>query len=155
MIKEMMDDLRVALLSEFDKNFERKGFFTEKWPETKRHNSRGALMLRTGALRNSLVARVEGSRIVFTSSVPYAQIHNEGGTIAVTAAMKRYFWAMYIKSGKKDEMYKAMALKKVGSAITIPRRPFIGPHPALNKTIEAVVARRLKKLIEEGLKSKP
>jgi len=35
---------------------------------------------------------------VFSSSLPYASIHNEGGTVVVTAKMKRFFWSKYYKA---------------------------------------------------------
>ncbi|WP_318546328.1 phage virion morphogenesis protein [Flavobacterium columnare] len=82
----------------FDRNFERKAFFNQKWPTTSMRNRRGSLMMRTGALRRSIRSNVQGSQIVWKSSLPYAAIHNEGGEIIVTEKMKKFFWAMYYKS---------------------------------------------------------
>lgn len=41
-------DVKVELAEEFDRNFERKGFFNQKWKNTKLVNSRGSLMSRSG-----------------------------------------------------------------------------------------------------------
>ena len=42
------------------------------------------------------VSVTDHDSVVFSSSVPYAAIHNEGGTITVTRKMKRYFWYRYM-----------------------------------------------------------
>ena len=136
--KFFIDDLRVELMDEFDRNFERKAFFNQPWAKEKYPNKRGSLLMRSGALRRSLKASSTNSSIIFSSSVPYAVLQNEGGVLTVTAKMKRYFWAMYYKTsgassktpkGKamsmEASMWKAMALKKVGSKIKIEQRQFI------------------------------
>ena len=169
-LRNILSDLRVELSEEFDRNFERKSFFGVPWAPTKRSITRGSLMLRTGALRQSIAGRVSSTGIVFTSSLPYAAIHNEGGTLTVTPAMKRFFWAMYYKAsgavpkkkdgtsskGKKAEAlnteaayYKNMALMKVGSKITIPQRQFLGHHPQIDSIIEKIVDENVRELETE------
>lgn len=158
-INNILSDLRVELLDEFDKNFQRKSFFGRSWPKGRMPNKRGSMMMRSGALRKGNQAQVVGSSIRFTNSQPYAALHNEGGTIAVTPQMKKFFWAMYYKfsgaasgSGGKQqrslneeaEMWKRLALKKVGSQITIEQRQFIGFHPELRTHIERVFNHHLK-----------
>lgn len=158
-IHNFITDLRVELMEEFDRNFERKAFFDHPWPPTKYPNKRGSLMMRTGALRRSLRASSNDHSITFSSSLPYASIHNEGGEITVTEKMKRFFWAMYYKSSgavqktSKGEprasqrnksmvaeagFWKAMALKKVGSKITIDQRQFIGHHRQVDICVERI-----------------
>lgn len=55
--------------------------------------------------------------------MPYAELHNNGGSFKVTAKMKKFFWAKYyetsgIKTKKTAKMsieaqqWKALALKK-------------------------------------------
>ena len=159
-MRHFMTDLKVELLDVFDKNFERKGFFDRPWKETKFPNKRGSLMLRSGALRASLKGNVAGSTIVFSSSLPYARIQNEGGLITVTEKMKKFFWAMFYKSvgaaavnAKTGKMrntarnrslateagyWRGLALKKVGSKIKIEARPFVGSHPHVGRIIAKV-----------------
>jgi phage gpG-like protein len=137
--KQILEDVAVELTDEFDRNFARKAFFTKRWRRAKMINRRGSLMLRTAQLRRSIQSRVHSNSITWTSSVPYAEIHNEGGEITVTAKMKKYFWAMYMREGKtgiEAEQYKAMALKPVGSKMKIEERRFIGDHPEVRKAIE-------------------
>ena len=153
----ILRDLRVELADEFDRNFERKAFFDQPWPSTKMHNRRGSLMLRSGYLRRSLRSNISGNEIRFTSSAIFAKIQNNGGNIRVTGKMKRFFWAMFYKTSKKGKtgdrivtpeaaMWKAMALKPVGTVITIPARPFIGNHPRVDASVVRVFESNLKDL---------
>lgn len=156
-LRQTLTDIKVKLEGEFKQNFERKAFFNEKWNPTKHHNPRGSLMMRTGNLRASIQSKIQGNSIVFSSSMPYASIHNQGGEIIVTPKMKKYFWAMYqqtagAKAKKKNgdfrnnkqnrklsqqaQMYKALALKKVGEKIKIEKRQFIGNHPHVETIIK-------------------
>ena len=155
--KDCVKDIGVDLAEEFDRNFERKAFFDKAWDVAKR-NDRGSLLLRSGNLRRSIDKSWSNDKLQFTSSLPYATIHNSGGVIVVTAKMKKYFWAMHKQAlggqvyntktkgvrntaGNRKlndlaNFYKAMALKKVGSKITIKQRQYIGNHPEVNKAIE-------------------
>lgn len=94
--RRILNDIRVELGDEFDKNFERKGYFGKAWG--RRHSpvsggKSGELLVDSGALRRSIGSRIgaDGMRIRFFSDLAYAAIHNEGGEIVVTARMKRYF----------------------------------------------------------------
>lgn len=96
-LQQTLTDIKVKLEGEFKENFTRKAFFDEKWKIPKFPNSRGSMMLRSGNLRNSIISKIQGNSIVFSSSMPYADIHNNGGEIKVTPQMKKYFWAMFYK----------------------------------------------------------
>jgi phage gpG-like protein len=159
--KNIASDLRVELLDEFDQNFTRKAFFDKAWPEVMMPNRRGTLMMRSGALRRSIRAQSIPGGVGFSSSLPYAKIQNEGGTIKVTTKMKRFFWAMYYSIAGKTvfsikkkqaantkknkalsveaEYWKALALKKVGSKLTIKQRQFIGHHPQVDIAVRRVI----------------
>jgi phage gpG-like protein len=173
-LKNIINDLAVDLGDEFDQNFERKAFFDKKWPDTKWPNKKGTLMMRTGALRRSIKRPNQHSKgLIWSSSMPYASIHNQGGTIIVTAKMKKYFWAMYyqlskaikltakekvsksarnVKLSQQAQTYKALALQKIGSKMTIQKRQFIGDHPVVRQRIEHVVDSNIKELQNEIFK---
>lgn len=108
--------------------------------------------------------------IRFSSDLPYAAIHNDGGQITVTAKMKSYFWARYYEAtgkvsrttiGEKRktkkniilsseaDFYKAMALKKIGSKINIPQRQFIGDDPEVLKIINRIVNENIKQYFKQ------
>lgn len=161
-LKQTLTDIKVKLGEEFDRNFERKAFFDEKWQHTKLHNRIGSLMIRRGNLRNSINADIQGNKIIFSSSLPYASIHNEGGELTVTTKMKKYFWAKHIEAKNtkniiEAEQFKAMALKPIGSKIIIPKRQFIGNHPKVKEVVERAVNANLEELnkaIKQALSNK-
>ena len=154
-LQQALTDIKVKLEAEFKENFTRKAFFNEKWKNTKSPNSRGSLMLRTGNLRNSIRSELRGSSIVFSSSMPYANIHNNGGEISVTPQMRKFFWAMHLKTGQKDkktaeaERWKALALMKIGSKIKIEKRQFIGFHSETDKIIREIINHHLEEITKE------
>jgi phage gpG-like protein len=166
-VKKILTDIKVELVEEFDKNFERKSFFSQQWERKQRRNpgAKGETMMGTGALRRSIRATLAGNSIVFTSSLPYASILNEGGTITVTEKMKKFFWRKYYeksgavkykKNGKptnkselvnsEAEFWRAMALKKTGSKITIEARQFIGDAPEVHEIMKRVMDENLEEL---------
>ena len=77
---DILNDMRVELSEEFDRNFERKAFFSDKWKPRAYDYPKGSLLLVTGAMRRSTQGRVEGDGVRFSSALAYAAIHNEGGT---------------------------------------------------------------------------
>lgn len=124
-IRQSLKDIRVEAAEEFDRNFQREAFFSERWARRKfpDDNSRG-LLVQTGALRRSIrlsdtpsFAQIRQSSVLFQTSVPYARIHNEGGDIPVTARSKRYFWYRYLSIvGTSDGRFASqLQRKKSGS----------------------------------------
>ena len=165
--KKILTDLKVELTEEFDRNFERKSFFSKPWPQ-RIMEGRGSLLLQTGKLRRSIRAQVTNNSVSWSSSEQYAAIHNEGGTITVTAKMKRYFWAKFyelagkvrhkkdgstsrssMRLSKQAEFYRNLALMKVGSKIRIPQRQFLGDAPEVHACIERVCQNRCKDIETE------
>lgn len=162
---KILRDVRVEASQMFDRNFERESFFGEAW---RRRSSPvrgdGHVLISTGALRRSVMSRSDEDSITFYSTLPYAAIHNNGGVIKVTRKMKSFFWAMYYKAAggfkrRKDgslsrskrqerlsaeaEFWKAMALKKVGEGVTIPRRRFLGLSPELESAVTGIIERNI------------
>lgn len=160
-LKNVLSDVRADVSEEFDRNFERKGFFDKKWRGTNMPNQRGSLLMRSGKLRRSVQSRQNDNSVSWSSSLPYAKINNEGGEIEVTARMKSFFWAMFYKAsgaagkGNSDrskglsaeaQQWKNLALQKVGAKMKIEQRQFIGDHPIVRQRIEAVVEINMKEL---------
>lgn len=133
----LLTDIKVELYEEFDLNFGRKAFFTDKWKQRAFQYPRGSLMAVSNLLRRSIKAEVIRDGVRFTSSMPYASAHNEGIVITVTPQMKKFFWAKFMST--KQEMWKFLALKKVGSKIVLPERRFIGDGPDTQRLIETVI----------------
>lgn len=166
-IRLILQDIKVELGDEFDKNFERHGFFSEKWARRKSPlRPGGPILIDTGNLRRSVRSKVDTTSITFFSDLPYASIHNDGGEIKVTAKMKRYFWHRYYqaqgsfgrkKNGEKRndkrtrqltseaEFWQCMALMKVGQKIKIPRRRFLGTSPEVEQGVREIIEEELEK----------
>lgn len=131
---DILDDIRVDLTDEFDRNFERKGFFSEKWKPRLHNYPRGSLLLVTGALRRSIKSEVVEDGVRFTSAVPYASIHNEGlrGYKMVRA---------HTRKSKKGNDYTVKAHRR---KFNMPKRQFIGDGINTKKIIHEAIDRNLR-----------
>ena len=139
--KNILQDLRVELTDEFDRNFERKAFFGNRW-KPRRNEGKGSLLLVTGTLRRSIRSSVVGNGVRFSSQVPYATVHNEGGTIAqnVRAHQRR----------RHGKTYNVRAHQRRGN---MPQRQFIGDGPDTRRIIKSVIDDNLQKYNNELTKA--
>ncbi len=107
------------------------------------------------------------TRVRTGTDLPYAEIHNAGGEITVTPAMKKFWWAQYyqfagkVQSRKDGTISRAkgnllvnakaaycrnMALMKVGTKIRIPKRQFIGESHTLMDRLDAWLRGEIEKM---------
>lgn len=172
LVNNILRDVQVELRDEFDRNFSRQGFFGEQWARRKSPLAKAgsAILTGTGSLRRSITSRISGNSLTFSSDLPYAALHNEGGEIRVTPRMRRFFWAKYYaargsfgyrKDGRKRQnkrnaylteeaaFWRAMALKPVGSSIQMPRRQFLGTHPKLEQLVREIIEENVEQAIRE------
>ena len=172
LIDTMLARIQVDVAQALDRNFENQSFFGRAWQRRRSPLRQGRpTLIDTGSLRRSIKARRDTSQsITFSTSHPAAEIHNTGGQIRVTARMKRYFWHCYYACSdafgrRKDgslrrdkrtvrltteaEFWRAMALMKVGSTITIPQRQFIGISPEVEDIARRIVENTLERLGEK------
>ena len=98
LITNILSDLQKELGEEFDNNFQRGAFFSQTWPA--KRDGEPSNLQKTGKLRKSIESVITGNRLKFSSSEPYAAIHNEGGTITVTKQMNAFFWAKFKETGQ-------------------------------------------------------
>ncbi len=169
----------------FQENFRQGGFVNggiHKWPDSKRQSSGynnaasqyGPLLSSRRHLFSSIKYTPGDGSVTITNDLPYAAIHNQGGTIHVnvTPKMKRYAWAKYYEvsgkaknsDGKKRkrskatqaadnaqaDFWKRLALtKKTSMQIHIPQRQFIGESRELCEKINSRISQELKNLLEK------
>lgn len=125
-----------------------------KWPGRKAPGVGGdrRLLIKTSRLLRSIQERpgIHVARVV--ASAPYARLMHQGGSIAITPKMRKFFWAMYYKHGggrgrgnQTADFYKALALKK--GKITIPARPYMVTSASLVRNLEMMVGNDLKHMI--------
>ena len=146
LFQNLPQDIAVLAADEFDRNFERQSFFGNKWKPSeyvKRTRSGGKLLVKTGALRLSIAYKIIGARIEFSSRLPYAQIHNQGGVInhpGGTAYFKKKGETIWISNRKAaGKNYPRTKPHK----INIPQRQFVGEHPKLDKMIEEEIEQQI------------
>lgn len=167
----------------YQDNFRKGGFVNnglQKWPVTKRQRSGsksasakyGPLLSRRKHLFSSVKYVPGDYRVKVANEVPYAAIHNEGGTItahpAVTPKMRKMAWArvyaiagIKVKGKKKKKLpkelpeeakkWKRLALTKKGKLnikATIPQRRFLGESAELTKKINDKIELEVAKIIK-------
>lgn len=126
----ILEDMRVELADEFDKNFDRKAFFTEKWEKRAHDYPKGSLLMVTGTMRRSIKAAIKGSGVRFTSAVPYTTIHNEGGK--GTKQVRQH-----ARTSRKGKQYTVKAHTR---KFNMPQRQFIGDSKRTQEIIKGVIA---------------
>lgn len=142
---------RVESLKHFKDSFIKQGFNDsgfQPWKKSRHPFMGKRTLLNTNSLMNSIECTSQSvKRVLVETKKSYAETHNNGATITVTERMKKYFWWQYrihserVQRTKKGNVYKgkanqstnskaefckAMALRKVGSKIKIPKRQFMG-----------------------------
>ena len=55
LLHRILSDMRVELTEEFDRNFERKAFFTDKWKKRANPNAKGSLLIVTGTFTSLIM----------------------------------------------------------------------------------------------------
>jgi phage gpG-like protein len=128
-------------------------------------------LINRGRLRRGSYYRKAGkSRVELINNTTYAAIHNDGGTIQVTAKMRRFFWAMVYKywqkgvtydiatrslsNRKKDqkfgpeaEFWFKMAMAK---KIEIPKRPIFYDTPELPNRLDAYFLKAIENIFKQA-----
>lgn len=136
LMRNILSDMRVELADGFDKNFERKGFFGQKWPERKNLAARGSLMIVSARLRRGNRGRVRGQGVEFVNSMPYAAIHNEGGLYRESVRQHK---RRNKKTGKTHEVSAHTR------TMIMPRRRFVGDSPEVRTLIGEVITNNAKR----------
>jgi phage gpG-like protein len=119
-IRDMVTVMGNDAYNFFVDSFRKQGFKDEtliKWkPRKKRERSGRGILIKTGALKNSLKKVYVGSYSVrISSDLIYARVHNEG-----------------LRAGR-------------GAGFIMPKRQFIGNSRFLNRMIEKKIKRKLEK----------
>ena len=141
--KNIIADMRVELAEEFDKNFTRKAFFTNKWKKRRNPNALGSLLVVTGSLRRSIQAKETPDGVRFTSNQPYATLHNEGGKGSVTVRQ-------HTRKSKKGKSY---TVRQHNRAVNVPQRQFVGDGQDTQRIIKNVIDDNLEQYNQEIIKA--
>lgn len=131
----------------------------KKWQPRKsggKNSSKRAILVKSGRLRRSIRATsVTDRKIVIGTDVPYAQVHNEGGTGEISQNVRGHIRKEHsrkayttrngrnVPAGKVQQHNVRAFTRKI--KLNIPQRQFMGMSEALSKRIE----RAIKKDFEE------
>ena len=192
-IEEEVDDrlprkLGVLAVQHFKQNFRDSGFRNgglQPWKRSlrevsgdKRASSRyKTLTSARNHLMNSTESVIGKGYVSIVNSVPYANIHNDGGTvhqnIPISSDMRKFAWAMFFKSagirkGKKSKgatsqenlspealKWRGLALTKkstLSRSIKIPKRQFIGESQELTELVTNEIEQTIDK-VRNGISS--
>lgn len=162
----------IVAKNHFRQNFRDSGFMNNglhEWKETRRQEAgdpRKPLTSERDHLMSSIEAVGAPGLVTVVNPVPYARIHNEGGTIhshpTVTPEMRKMAWAKAysiagVRKGEplpKDlpeeaRKFRALALtkkEKLNIKIKMPRRQFIGESKELRVKINQIIINKLKEI---------
>lgn len=134
LLNNILSDMRVELTDEFDRNFVRKAFFTEKWAPRKK-DGKGSLLVVTGAMRRSIRSSISGHSVVYTSPYPYTDVHNRGGVY------NQKVKAHYRTNRKTGKTSRVSAHNR---RMAMPKRQFIGDRPEVKNIVKSIVDDNLK-----------
>ena len=123
----------------YKESFVTKSFAGKKWKETKKKVARGSLMVRTGALlstiRPSLVSPTKVTINAGNSRVPYAKVHNEGGTVNKRPRSETFQRKRNAKGKFSGGTVQGRGFTFAASSFKMPQRQFMGHSAQLNKRI--------------------
>ncbi|WP_271782212.1 phage virion morphogenesis protein [Aquimarina algiphila] len=136
-------------------NFSKERFARKNWADTSRQQwpkrqagrkSRGSVMVRSGRLKRSIrKLQVTSNYILIGSDVPYAQLHNEGGTIKKTVNIREH--QRRITRGRKGGRATVKNHKRKMN-LTVPKRQFIGESAVLTRRMERMLEKELKNALQ-------
>lgn len=112
------------------------------WLPAKWRKRRGSLLVDSGRLKRSIrVLKTTKTGVTVGTDVPYAQIHNEGGTINQTLNIKQH-------TRKRKGRTHTVKAHKRKRKFDIPKRQFIGESAILMRRIERYVEREIKEALK-------
>jgi phage gpG-like protein len=142
------------------RSFDRQGFFDESFKPwkplnskslSKRHQKKGrkALLL-TGRLKRSIrITYISDGIVAVGTDVPYAQLHNEGGTIRKNVLIKAHKRKVTRAFGKKLKQAKTSTIKahRRNMKLTVPQRQYLGQSKFFDKRITMQIEYKIKQAL--------
>lgn len=129
-------------------NFSKERFVQKNWLDSTREpweprkkRSRGSLMVKSGRLKRSIRKISDGHNFVLIGTdVPYAQLHNEGGTVDKISNVRSH------SRSRKGRTFNVVAHRRKMN-LTVPKRQFLGNSRILGRRIERQIARDIQEQI--------
>lgn len=153
-------------VNHFLDSFQNEAWEGQAWEQRKpnpfeRDKSKRNLLIKTTTLKRSIRRAESNERLVrVATNVPYAEIHNEGGTIVQTPTFKQRMFFSHAsdaffaqKNREQGNKFAAMSTAK-RLVIKIPKRQFMGDSPSLYRKLDGVVEKEFFTQIEAVLFNK-
>ncbi len=142
----------------YKESFRRQGYINknfERWNARKRGDKKRsgrAILTDTGTLRRSIRVVYKGrDYVVIGSNMPYAKIHNEGGTIHMPTRKRKIRFERskgrfrFAKKASKNVIAEAMTASKAYT-VDMPKRQFMGESQFLERRIEMRITHDLERM---------
>lgn len=152
-LKKMTNEAGIIAVNFSKERFRAKNWIDrsrESWQGRKR-KGRGSLLSQSGRLKRSIRKLAEGNYYVFIGTdVPYAQIHNEGGTINKTVSVRSHTRRISSRKRKttrgNGKPVKATARVRSHTRrmnLRIVKRQFMGESAVLTRRVERHMHKRV------------
>lgn len=132
-------------------NFRRQSFIDktkQKWkardPKSARDKGR-KILVDTSRLKDSIRTNVKGMRIEIFTTVPYAKLHNEGGTIKKPVRVRAHKRRQRI--GRKTRVIDVRSHERQMN-LKMPKRQFMGKSAYMDKRLELQIERYLDQIFK-------
>jgi phage gpG-like protein len=99
----------------------------------------GTPLVNSGRLRGSITGEVQGNTVVLGTNLPYAAIHNYGGTVQIPAITARNAQALRFTIGGTVLFRRSVK----AHAVTIPARPYMVLQEADTETMSQILLQHL------------
>lgn len=152
-------------VNHFEDSFQKHGFTDkgfDKWKERKKKRKgkkkkKRALLVKSGRLSRSLRLKTTDTEIRVSTAVPYAAIHNEGGTITTTANVGKHkrkgsTARAHTRQGRKIKRHKRrggnVKAHKRKMNTKIPKRQFMGNSKVIERRIKKDTEKEIKEIFK-------
>lgn len=155
LMPQILDVAGIEALQFIDDNFQSQGFHGtvfEPWEKRKKTDKRRPgrnVLIDSGHLRRSFRTQHAHHAVNILTDSPYAQVHNEGGTIQMPARntilnfKKKKNGKLQlgkVRTENQQRTIRTIRRASVGAYnITMPKRQFIGYSPVLSNKVEVAV----------------
>ncbi|MCT4640397.1 MAG: phage virion morphogenesis protein [Bacteroidales bacterium] len=132
-------------------NFSKDRFRDQAWLDRTKHNwerrkdtrIKSGTLIRSGRLKRSIrIVRANQNMVIIGTDVPYAKIHNEGGTIDKVVQVKSHTRKAHTRyrKGRRESVsqHKVSAFTR-NMTLTMPQRQFLGTSYTLERRIELLI----------------
>lgn len=146
-------------------NFRAQGWQGNGFKKWDKNETNTTILVQSGHLRSANYYTTGTGKVTIKNTVPYANIHNEGGilNVPVTDKMRGFAWYKYfentgntsegIEESPEARMWKGLALtKKTFLNIKIPQRQFFPTQTSKSPVLEKAVNRAVQRDVLEILR---